>query len=139
MFHRSMAPTFGKAFPENGVSGRAVMVNPPDGCNPIDPPPTKSFNSGQMVALTDDTYLDILENEFSAAFDHNQPAQGVKDMPPSDAAATRWIAMIARYGGCNFEHKVNSFKRDHLSIYSVYCASVSGGGKGEAYAVNKLI
>jgi len=118
--YRSMAATFGRAFPENGVSGRAVMVNPPDGCNPIDPPPSKSLNSGQMVALTDDTYLDILENEFSAAFDHNQPAQGVKDTPPSDAAATRWIAMIARYGGCNFEHKVRQATLANYSAVIVY-------------------
>ena len=31
------------------------------------------------------------------------------DSDPVDAGATtRWIAMIARYGGCNFEEKVGT-------------------------------
>ena len=110
--YRSMAATFGKSFPENGVSGRAVMVTPdPTGCRAIDPPPPSGAMDFADGDDADDSYLNILEefqvfnNVYLATPDGGR---GGGDHDDKDPALTRWIAMIARYGGCNFEHKVMS-------------------------------
>jgi len=124
--YRSMAATFGKSFPENGVSGRAVMVTPdPTGCRAIDPPPPSGAMDFADGDDADDSYLNILEefqvfnNVYLATPDGGRGGGG-GDHGDKDPASTRWIAMIARYGGCNFEHKVRQATLANYSAVIVY-------------------
>jgi len=127
--YRSMAATFGKPFPsDSGVSGRAVMVRPIDGCGKIDPPPVNTNKDNQEPDQVD--VVELLEDLqlFAGGGERYQPGTSQRnhlkplaDSDPVDAGATtRWIAMIARYGGCNFEEKVRHATRANYSAVIVY-------------------
>jgi len=150
-----MAATFGQAFPESGVSGRAVMADPVTGCSPIKPPPAHADDGGggggdEPFGFTEKSYgltvleeLQILDGNFRAR-PLKQPdklhktgpsnlgglqvdiSSGDEDYDDSDypwiqdGSNTRWIAIIARYGGCNFEQKVRHATLANYSAVIVY-------------------
>merc|ERR1719334_1248170 len=74
----------------------------------------------------DDSYLNILEefqvfnNVYLATPDGGRGGGGGGDHGDKDPASTRWIAMIARYGGCNFEQKVRHATLANYSAVIVY-------------------
>ena len=44
--YKSRAATFGQAFPDDGLSGRAVRSNPDNACRSIQPPPDEAPIAG---------------------------------------------------------------------------------------------